>query len=189
MTPTPDLEQRVKRIREQLAYGVFNTGAGPAAVESRSVVKYLLSAVEALQREIAGRDDARARVFDRFGHTEGGKCACPYCQSDAEALAEMAAYYELDKFSVEQELKRVATERDSAVQQHRTMQAQLEHRTLTLGAAVKRAEAAESRSRQLQEALRDYGQHKIGCKATTPPLGKPCSCGLAALLAAGEREE
>jgi hypothetical protein len=47
---------------------------------------------------LAERIAARDRVFKEFGHTaepKDGKCQCPYCIGDAEALAEMAAEYEL----------------------------------------------------------------------------------------------
>jgi len=50
------------------------------------------------ERELSERIAAKDRAFKEFGHTAerlDGKCQCPYCLGDAEALAEMSAEYEL----------------------------------------------------------------------------------------------
>lgn len=47
----------------------------------------------------------RKRIHDRFRERSvNGKCLCPYCTGDANALAELAADYELQLFAALQRL-------------------------------------------------------------------------------------
>jgi hypothetical protein len=58
------------------------------------------------QRRIA---DGRQRLHAQF-HARGadGKCLCPYCRGDAEALAELSAEYELELWDAKKRLSELA---------------------------------------------------------------------------------
>lgn len=60
------------------------------------------SDVTQLEHELSAIRESRERIHARFTNVQrdaDGKCQCPYCTGDAEALSELAADYELSLHS------------------------------------------------------------------------------------------
>jgi hypothetical protein len=133
----PEPDQRIAEIatvlRQEAAAQLFPNGfvAG--------ILREAADALSALQQRVTylAVELAHARDLRNESPSPGYALACLTVERDA----------------LQQRVEQLTAERDAVVKEHRKHQQLLEHRTLTLGAAIKAKEAAEATIASLRSAL------------------------------------
>lgn len=106
MTPPPESPaERLTRLLDK--YGQVDIQSLMARLEAAEAeVTRLTQQREEARKALAAIEEGRERIHARFrDRSVEGKCVCPYCSRDADALAELAADYELSLHSKTEALK------------------------------------------------------------------------------------